>query len=790
MRQPDKSEKTPPAATRGVFSDPLDRRAIEALVNGRHGAPFDVLGLRQTTLDGQPVWIVRAFLPGAQSVWVVPTEANAVAAALDVSPDAGHPSAQDDQSEKREKPQPRPFPMRQIHPAGLFSLIVAGEAPSGYLLDVHWLSGVLERISDPYSFGPLLTDYDLYLIGEGTHLELYKKLGAQPTQIGDVRGVAFAVWAPNARRVSVVGDFNDWDQRKHPMRQRPNGVWELFLPNAQPGALYKYAILSWNRDYQELKADPLAFCAEVRPGTASRIVSLDGYEWGDAEWMTRRPQRNAPDAPISVYEVHAGSWKPSSTGGAVNYRDLAHQLVPYVKELGYTHIELMPVAEHPFDGSWGYQVTGYYAPTSRYGSPQDFMYFIDYCHQHDLGVLMDWVPAHFPKDGHALAYFDGTHLYEHDDPRLGEHPDWGTYVFNYERNEVRNFLIANALFWLDRYHIDGLRVDAVASMLYLDYSRKEGQWLPNKYGGRENLAAIDFLRQCNTTLHERFPSALTIAEESTAWPGVTHPVSEGGLGFSLKWNMGWMHDTLEYFKLDPVHRKFHQSEVTFALMYAYSERFLLPLSHDEVVHMKGSMLNKMPGDPWQKFANLRALYTFMYGHPGKKLLFMGGEFGQWREWNYAGYLDWALLDERSPNTDLHRQLRRLVGDLNALMRAHPALYERDFTPDGFQWIDGSDTAQSVVSFLRYSADKRDALLFVCNFTPVPRHNYRVGTPIAGQYVEALNSDAALYGGSNVGNLGGVATDNVKAHGYEQSLALTLPPLAVVVLAPEGASNGK
>ncbi len=749
--------KTPTTnTTRAPLGDPLDPRAIAALVAGRHGAPFDVLGPRVEQVDGQRVWIVRAFLPGAQAVSVVPDE-----------PDA------------------RPLPMRMLHPAGLFSLIVPGDATPNYRLDVLRQSGVTERIADPYSFPPLLTDYDLYLIGEGKHLELYHRLGAHPCQIGETHGVAFAVWAPDARRVSVVGDFNGWDQRIHPMRMRPNGVWELFLPDVQPGALYKYAILSWNRDYQELKADPFAFYAEVRPGTASRVWELGGYEWGDSGWMQTRQQRNAPDAPITVYELHIGSWRPAPADGRrVSYRELAHQLVPYVKELGYTHIELMPVAEYPYDGSWGYQVTGYYAPTSRYGEPQDFMYFVDYCHQHEIGVFIDWVPAHFPKDGHGLAYFDGTHLYEHDDPRLGEHPDWGTYVFNYSRNEVRNFLIANALFWLDMYHVDGLRVDAVASMLYLDYSRKEGQWIPNEHGGRENLSAIAFIRECNATVAERYPGALMIAEESTAWPGVTHSVADGGLGFALKWNMGWMHDTLEYFKRDPLFRKYHQSELTFAMVYAYSERFMLPFSHDEVVHMKGSMLNKAPGDRWQKFANLRALYAFMYAHPGKKLLFMGGEFGQWGEWNFAGFLDWALLDENNPDVTPHRQLWRLVGDLNTFLRAHPALYARDFNPDGYEWIDGSDTQHSVISFMRYGADHSDPLLIVCNFTPQPHYNYRVGAPIPGHYTEALNTDSAIYGGGNVGNLGGVETDATPAHGKPQSLPLTLPPLAVVVMRPE------
>ncbi|MEO7002899.1 MAG: 1,4-alpha-glucan branching protein GlgB, partial [Ktedonobacterales bacterium] len=556
----------------------------------------------------------------------------------------------------------------------------------------------------------------------------------------------------------------------------------------------KYAVLSWHEGYSALKADPFAFSAELRPGTASRIWDLRGFSWGDAEWVKTRTRHNADDAPISVYEIHAGSWRAASGPDArhVTYRDLAHQLVPYLQEMGYTHVELMPIAEHPFDGSWGYQVTGYYAPTTRYGAPQDFMYFVDYCHQHGIGVLMDWAPAHFPKDAFGLAYFDGTHLYEHEDPRLGEQRDWGTYVFNFGRNEVRNFLLANALFWFDKYHIDGLRVDAVASMLYLDYSRKAGEWLPNQFGGRENLAAIDFIRQCNQAVAERYPGRLMIAEESTAWAGVTHPVSganpESRLGYTLKWNMGWMHDILEYMKRDPLYRKYHQGELTFSMIYAYSERFILPFSHDEVVHMKGSMLNKMPGDRWRKFANLRSLYAFMYGHPGKKLLFMGGEFGQWAEWNFAGFLDWGLLDDATGDNALHSQLRLFVRDLNNLLRQHPSLHQLDFSPDGFEWIDGSDAAQSVISFVRYGVGKADPLLFVCNFTPVPRFEYRVGTPFAGVYSEVLNTDSSLYGGSNVGNLGHVTTGPVVAHGRENSLALTLPPLAVVVLRPEHANQ--
>ncbi|MGZ3599334.1 MAG: 1,4-alpha-glucan branching protein GlgB, partial [Ktedonobacterales bacterium] len=683
--------------------------------------------------------------------------------------------------------------MHKIHPAGFFSLLYpldSTASPPMYRLDVQRPSGVIERIADPYAFPPLLTDYDLYLIGEGKHQDLFDKLGAHPRQINGVQGTAFAVWAPNARRVSVVGDFNGWDERVYPMRLRPNGIWELFIPDIVPGALYKYAILSWNHGYRAFKADPFAFAAEVRPGTASRIWDLSGYTWGDDQWSDDRTRRNALDAPISIYEVHAGSWRSSTTpGGQVTYRDLAHQLVPYVKELGYTHIELMPIAEHPFDGSWGYQVTGYFAPTSRYGTPQDFMYFVDYCHQHGIGVLLDWVPAHFPKDEHGLNYFDGTHLYEHEDPRLGEHPDWGTLVFNFGRNEVRNFLTSNALFWLDIYHIDGLRVDAVASMLYLDYSRKEGEWVPNRYGGRENLEAISFLQECNETIHARHPHALTVAEESTAWPKVTAPPSEGGLGFSLKWNMGWMHDILDYMRQDPIYRSYHHNELTFSLVYAFSEKFVLPFSHDEVVHVKGSMLNKMPGDRWQKFANLRALYSYMYAHPGKKLLFMGGEFGQWSEWNFAGFLDWFLLDPTNPEGRAHQQLRFLVRDLNTLLSSQPALHECDFSPEGFEWIDGSDTAHSVIAFMRYGAGRRDPLVLVCNFTPTPHHNYRIGVPFPGHYEEIFNSDASIYGGSNVGNLGGVASEPVPMHGKDHSLSLTLPPLATIILRPTFTTPG-
>ena len=744
---------------RVALSDALDSGAIEAVVAGRHGAPFDVLGRHVTTLNGEQVTIVRAFIPSASAVSVVPRGITA------------------------DNTSSRPISMRRLRPEGFFSVTLPGTPFTDYLLEIERDDRESVRILDPYSFPPVIGDYDLYLMGEGNHHVLYDQLGAHPRRIREVDGVVFAVWAPSARRVSVVGDFNHWDDRTHPMRMRTNGVWELFIPGVPIGALYKYAVLSWNQGFRALKSDPFAFAAELRPGTASRVWDLGGYEWGDDAWMRERARADAPDAPISVYEIHAGSWRPDAGVDTphVTYRTLAHQLAPYLNDLGYTHVELLPIMEHPFDGSWGYQATGYFAPTSRYGSPQDFMYFVDYLHQHGIGVILDWAPAHFPKDAHGLAYFDGSHLYEHADPRQGEQLDWGTLVFNHGRNEVRNFLVSNALFWLDRYHVDGLRVDAVASMLYLDYSRNEGQWVPNQYGGRENLAAITFLRECNSVVHARFPHALMIAEESTAWPGVTKPVDEGGLGFSYKWNMGWMHDILQYFHREAVHRKYHQNEMTFSFMYAFSERFMLPFSHDEVVHMKGSMINKMPGDHWQKFANLRALYGFMYGHPGKKLLFMGGEFAQWAEWAYAGFLDWGLLDEHNPLVERHRRLRDFVGHLNATLRAAPALHELDDHPDGFEWIDGSDAAQSVVAFARWGYARDDLVVVVGNFTPVPRYDYRVGAPVAGRYLEVVNSDASEFGGSGIINTGVRETEKKAAHGKEHSLSLTLPPLATIML---------
>jgi 1,4-alpha-glucan branching enzyme len=627
----------------------------------------------------------------------------------------------------------------------------------------------------------MLTDYDLYLFGEGKHWRLWENLGAHVVTRDGRRGTRFAVWAPNAVWVAVVGDFNGWDDTAHRLEPRgSSGVWEGFVPDVGHGALYKYVIQSRTGGYRAEKSDPFAFACEIRPATASVVWNLEGHAWQDGTWMAERGHRNSLDAPISIYEVHLGSWMRARDEGSrwLTYRELASKLVDYCHHMGFTHVELLPVTEHPFDGSWGYQTIGYFAPTSRFGTPHDFMELVDTLHQNGIGVLVDWVPAHFPRDAHGLGYFDGTHLYEHADPRQGLHPDWDTFIFNYGRSEVRNFLIANALYWLEVFHIDGLRVDAVASMLYLDYSRKAGEWIPNKFGGRENLDAIDFLKELNTVVYDKHPDVMTLAEESTAWPMVSRPTYLGGLGFGLKWNMGWMHDTLAYMSKDPIHRTFHHHQMTFGLVYAFHENFVLPLSHDEVVHGKGSLLAKMPGDEWQRLANLRTLYGWMWTHPGKKMLFMGGEIGQWQEWNHDRELDWGLLDH-----DSHRGLQRWVRDLNTFLRGEPALYERDFQPEGFQWVDCNDAAQSTLSFLRWDAAGERPLICAFNFTPVPRQNFRLGVPRAGRWQEALNSDAPLYGGSGQGNLGVVETTPVAAHGHYQSINITLPPLAAVVFRP-------
>jgi 1,4-alpha-glucan branching enzyme len=725
---------------------------VEEIVCGQHRDPFHILGPHVVECDGQHIVSFRAWQPHAAAVGVLLEGAA------------------------------EPLPMARVHADGFFELArPLPPSPDGkpaiprYRLRVDFGNDFAQEIFDPYSFPPLLTEFDLHLIGEGTHYLKYEKLGAHVREAKGIRGVHFGVWAPNARRVSVVGDFNRWDGRVHPMGLRgSSGVWELFLPGLDEGAIYKFEILA--RTGPHLKADPYAFAAELRPKTGSVVCNLEKYTWHDDEWVAAREKKDWLSAPISIYEVHLASWRRKGPNGEgyLDYRELAEQLIPYAKQLGYTHLELLPVMEYPYDGSWGYQTSGYFAATSRHGSPDGLMHFIDRCHLAGLGVILDWTPAHFPRDAHGLAWFDGTHLYEHADPRKGAHPDWGTLVFNYGRNEVLNFLISNALFWLDKYHADGLRVDAVASMLYLDYSRKPGEWVPNPYGGRENLEAVAFLRRLNEVVHARHPGVLTIAEESTSWPMVSRPTYLGGLGFSLKWNMGWMHDTLKYFQQDPVYRKYHHNQLTFSLLYAFTENFVLPFSHDEVVHLKRAMLSKMAGDMWQQFANLRLLYAYQYAHPGKKMLFMGGEFGQWNEWNHDRELDWMLLD-----FDTHRGIQRLVQDLNRLYVATPALYELDFDWPGFEWMDCHDADASVLSFVRRGKNPDDFVLVVCNFTPVVRVDYRVAVPARGFYREILNTDSAYYGGSNVGNVGGVEAEAIPWLGKEYSVKLTLPPLAAL-----------
>jgi len=630
----------------------------------------------------------------------------------------------------------------------------------------------------------LITDYDVYLFRQGSHSRLYDRLGSHPAVADGRRGTFFAVWAPNAAEVSVIGDFNGWEAGRNPLSARSDdsGIWEGFLPDIGQGALYKYHIRSRYNDYSVEKGDPFARFWEIPPKTASIVWDL-AYTWRDRAWMRGREEENSPDAPISVYEMHAGSWRkvPEEGNRSLSYREAADELAEYLVDAGFTHVEFLPIMEHPFYASWGYQTLGYFAPTSRYGTPQDFMHLIDCLHQRGVGVILDWVPSHFPADGYGLSYFDGTYLYEHALPGQRYHPEWKSYVFNLARNEVRSFLLSSAIFWLERYHADGLRVDAVSSMLYLDYARSAGEWTPNVYGGRENLEAIGFLRKVNETVHANFPDVLVIAEEATSWPGVTAPTATGGLGFDLKWNMGWMHDTLDYFVLDPVFRKYRPDLFTFSIWYAFNERYVLPLSHDEVVHEKSSLIGKMPGDEWRKRANLRLLYGYMFTHPGKKLLFMGGEFGQWSEWSHDAGLEWHLL-QYPP----HQGILRWVGDLNRLYRRAPALHERDADPEGFEWVDFSDVEKSIVSYLRRGRSADDVVLVVCNCTPVPRYNYRVGVPFGGFWEEVLNSDAVDYGGSGVGNLGGVEAEQVPVHGRPWSLPLTLPPLGVVIFAPEGA----
>jgi 1,4-alpha-glucan branching enzyme len=645
-------------------------------------------------------------------------------------------------------------------------------------LEVRWLDQWQTEQSalEPYTFTPQLPDFDLHLFGEGRHRHIYRLLGAHPRRIGGVDGILFATWAPNAERISVVGDFNGWDGRRHPMRVRGNsGVWELFLPHLQAGMLYKFEVRGRHGGIQ-LKADPYGWQFERRPQTSSIVTGSSRHEWTDQPWLDQRTHGDWLHAPLSIYEVHLGSWQREDDGGFINYRELAHRLVDYVLPLGFTHIELLPITEHPLDDSWGYQSTGYYAPTSRFGSPDDFRYFVDHCHRQGIGVLLDWVPAHFPKDAHALARFDGTPLYEHEDPQRGEHRDWGTLIYNFGRNEVKNFLLANANFWLEEFHLDGLRVDAVASMLYLDYSREPGDWTPNEHGGNENLEAITFLRELNELTHGHHPGTLIIAEESTAWPQVTRPTWLGGLGFSMKWNMGWMHDSLDYLRHDPIHRHYHHDRLTFGLLYAFTENFVLPFSHDEVVHGKGSMIGKMPGDRWQKFANLRLLYTYMFTYPGAKLLFMGAELGQWQEWSHARALDWGLLEEAE-----HRGLHTLVGDLNRLYRDEPSLHRLSFDEHGFEWIDCHDATQSVISYLRKDERNGESTIVILNFTPLPRRGYRIGLPSSGNYRELLNSDSAYYSGSNSGNPPNLHSTDQPWMGRPHSLLLDLPPLGGLIL---------
>ncbi|MBW3606051.1 MAG: 1,4-alpha-glucan branching protein GlgB [Actinobacteria bacterium] len=716
---------------------------VDALLAGTHINPHRVLGLHEHR-DGT---VVRVLRPDVAEVDVEVGDDTVVAATRTAD-------------------------------GGLFEALVPDKIQTGdYRLRMRTADGVEFTARDPYAFWPTLGDIDLHLAGEGRHEQLWRRLGAQVTTVDDVPGVSFAVWAPNAQSVRVVGSFNQWDGRRHPMRMLDSGIWELFIPDVEQGAVYKYEVLR-SDGHLTLHADPLAFATQAPPDNASRVFA-SSYEWQDDDWMDRRPEQLWHEQPLSVYEVHLESWRHTD-GRPLTYRELASQLADYADDMGFTHIELLPVAEHPYAGSWGYQVTGQFAPTARFGSPDDFRYLVDHLHQRGLGVIVDWVPAHFPRDEWALARFDGTALYEHADPRQGEHPDWGTLIYNFGRNEVRNYLVASALFWLEELHVDGLRVDAVASMLYLDYSREEGEWVPNAYGGNENLEAIEFLKETATAVYGRNPGALLIAEESTAWPGVSRPVHLGGLGFGFKWNMGWMHDTLSYFSRDPIHRRFHHNELTFGLLYAWSENYVLPLSHDEVVHGKRSLLDKMPGDRWQKFANLRALFGYMWAHPGKQLLFMGGEFGQWREWSEARQLDWDLLSESD-----HAGLRQLVADLNGVYREQPALWERDHDPQGFRWIDANNADANLLSFVRYAADD-SPMVCVVNLSPIPCDDQRFGMPQAGRWRELMNTDADAYGGGNLGNMGAITAEAAPWHGMTASASIFVPPLATLWLIPDDA----
>jgi 1,4-alpha-glucan branching enzyme len=721
---------------------------LRRIVQAEHSDPFSVLGAHPIDLKGKPGIAIRAFLPEAKMVWVVPADGA------------------------------DPVSMRRVEGTDFFEAQFPGQSELfPYRLRLVNRFGQTSEGPDPYSFMPVLSDPDLYLFGEGNNFLSYQMMGAHLITWQGAAGVLFAVWAPNAQRVSVVGDFNGWDGRRHPMRLRPGaGTWELFVPGLGEGTVYKYEIKTGD-GHVLLKADPQAFSAEVRPRTASVVWDICKHQWNDTAWVQERSLRDALHSPVSIYEVHLGSWmRVPADNGFLSYRDLAEKLCAYVTQQGFTHVELLPITEFPFDGSWGYQVTGYYAPSSRFGTPDDFQYFVDYLHQHGIGVIMDWVPAHFPKDEYGLSNFDGTALYEYADDRLGEHKAWGTKVFNYGRNEVRQFLISNVLFWLDQYHIDGIRVDAVAAMIYLDFGRDD--WVPNLYGGRENLEAMAFLRRLNEKVYELHPGTVTIAEESSDFPGVSRPTYLGGLGFSFKWNMGWMHDTLDYIALDPIYRKYYHQNLTFGLMYAFSENFVLPISHDEVVHLKHAMADKMPGDLWQKMANLRLYYGFMWTHPGKKLLFMGQDFGQWREWSEERSLDWHLLEQEP-----HRAIQRWVADLNRNYCAERSLWEQDYEWSGFEWIDPNDWEHSILSFIRRAKDPADYLVVVANFTPVVREGYRVGVPELRRYQELLNSDSEYYYGGNVGNGLGLEAERFAWQSQPYSVVMTVPPLAIVILKP-------
>jgi len=726
-----------------------DTEKINEIANAESRDPYGLLGIHKVENDSKKMkgFAIRTFLPNARNVKVIDEDTNSS------------------------------YLMEKINENGFFEAIVWDKKDFFlYKYEVEDNSGSTYFMYDPYRFLPVISDFDLYLFNEGNQHKVYDKLGAHVMTIDGITGTLFAVWAPCAKRVSVVGNFNQWDGRRNQMRCRgSSGVWEIFIPGITQGEIYKYEIKTPHGEIY-LKADPYAFYSELRPGTSSIVYNLDTYQWNDDAWIKERSNNGTFEKPVSIYELHFGSWArvPEDGERFLTYTEMADSLIKYVKDMGFTHIELLPISEYPFDGSWGYQITGYYSVTSRYGKPEEFMYFVDKCHENGIGVILDWVPAHFPKDGHGLARFDGTALFEHYDPRQGEHPDWGTHIFNYSRHEVRNFLVSNAVFWFEKYHIDGLRIDAVASMLYLDYAKKEGEWVPNEWGGKENVDAINFMRQLNTTVYKYFPNVMMVAEESTSWALVSKPPHVGGLGFSYKWNMGWMNDFLRYVSKDPIYRKYHQGELTFSSVYAFSENFILVLSHDEVVHGKCSMINKMPGDYWQKFAGLRGSYGYMFAHPGKKLLFMGNEFGQFIEWDYKRSLDWHLLDY-----DMHKKLQNFMRDLNHLYQREKALHEVDFSGEGFEWIDCCDADNSIISFARKAKDWRNMIVVICNFTPVLHTGYRMGVPVAGYYEEIFNTDSEIYGGSNQGNKGGILSEEIECQGKKNSILVTVPPLGVV-----------